>query len=64
MVLGIEYCHAFLEPIQFGCRNHQFCMAADQTDEDALTDVDGALIYIFDTGKTSGQFRCELSLTL
>jgi hypothetical protein len=27
-------------------------MAADQTDENALADVHGALIYIFDTGKT------------
>jgi hypothetical protein len=39
-------------------------MAADQTDENALADVHGALIYIFDTGKTGGQFPCELSLVL
>jgi hypothetical protein len=37
-------------------------MAADQTDVNALTDVDGGSIYVFDSGKTSDQFPIELLL--
>jgi hypothetical protein len=60
LALGNEDCRAFPEPLQFGCRNHEFCMTADQTDENVLADVDGALIYIFDTGKINRQFPWKL----
>ena len=64
MVLGNEDRRAFPEPLKFGRRNHEFCMTADQTDEYALADVDGVLIYIFDTGKINGQFPWKLLFVL
>jgi hypothetical protein len=39
-------------------------MAADKADENALANLHGALIYIFETGKTSRKFPCELFLVL
>ena len=39
-------------------------MTADQTDENALADVDVAFIQIFDAGKTSAQSPFELLLVI